>query len=121
MRLSKRSNHIPSLKDLVALKQEIAQAAQKVYDEWEQEDEHGGICDQISSAIIGVLQDHGFDAEEGGHDGDDHSYAVIRTSETHGFAIDIDWRIYEKYIRHYEYKKIEGVKFTSGDVDIQSF
>jgi hypothetical protein len=121
MRLSKRANNIPTMQDLLKLRGEIVKAAQKIYDEWTTEEEPSGICDEISSAIIGILADHDIDSEEGGFDGDDHNYVVIPLSENHGFSIDIPWNIYEKQIRYYEYKKIEGVQFSINDVVIEEY
>lgn len=127
MRLSKRSSNIPTKSDLMKLRTEIAHAAQKIYDEWSPEDGideelgAGGICDQIANEIIGVLSNHDYDAEEGGHDGDDHAYAVIRTDESHGFSIDIPYNIYEHKLGMYEYQKIPNVKFDENDVYIDEF
>lgn len=128
MLLSKRSSEIPTRAELMKLRSEIAHAAQKIYDDWSPDEDgideelgSGGICDQIADAIMGVLAEHGYDAEDGGHDGDDHAYAVIRTDETHGYAIDIPWDIYEKKLGMFSYRKLPGVKFAEHDVLIDEF
>lgn len=122
MQLSKRSTKIPKLSDLIKLKPEIVKSAQSVYDDWEQDDDNeGGICDQIADVMAGVLSDQGYETDEGGHDGDDHAYVVIRTSDTHGFVIDIPWQLYEKKRGMYNYRKIPNVKLSAADVVIEEF
>lgn len=128
-KLSKRiASKKPTKADLMQLRTEIAQAAQKIYDEWEQDEEgsdeelgSGGICDQIAEAIAGVLSDHGYDTEEGGHDGDDHAYVVVPLSDSHGFAVDIPWDVYESKLGMYEYRKKPGVKFGPNHVFIDEY
>lgn len=53
----------PVLADIMRLRDGLAAAAQRVYDEWQQ-DEHGhdgdlgtgGICDGVADAMVGVLE-----------------------------------------------------------------
>jgi hypothetical protein len=63
---------------LIALRPLLAQAAQSIYNAWEEDDNSGGICDEISDAIAGVIVSHVADVEiqEGGQDGSDHSWVI---------------------------------------------
>lgn len=87
-----------SLKNqLFQLRSFIADAAQKVYDEWEpEEDDSGGICDQIETAISGVICDHieGIETQLGGHDGDDHAWTVVY-NDNEAYGVDISPYVYE--------------------------
>lgn len=128
MKLSKRvASKKPTRNDLMKLRPELARAAQSVYDSWIQEDGldeelgSGGICDQVSDALMEVLSRHGYDPEEGGHDGDDHSYVVVPVSDSHGFAVDIPWQVYEIKHGHYEYSKKPNVTISSEDVYIDQY
>jgi len=113
---------IPSLADLYRLKPLIAAEAQRLYDEWEQGEDCGGICDVIAYAIMGVVVDH-FDIniDMGGQDGDDHAFVVIRDDNEMPVAgIDIPHHIYERG-GGYCWTKIEGVRFVPDDVVIWEY
>lgn len=109
---------IPTLK---ALRPQFALAAQKIYDEWEQDEEgndeelgSGGICDLISREISGILSENGWETTEGSQDGDDHSFVL--TFNPNGkskkiYTIDIPNQVYERG-GGYTWKKIPGVKFN---------
>lgn len=93
----------------------LCAAAQQVYDEWEQEDGvdvelgTGGICDKISEAMSDVLAGAGFDTQEGGQEGDDHSY-VIAGKYGFEFMVDIPSHIYE-IGGGYKWTKLPDVQF----------
>lgn len=103
---------------LAALRPKIAAAAQKVYDEWEQDAEGldeelgaGGICSLIADAaedmILNKVPEAGTFA--GGHDGDDHAWLVVQLGdETYG--VDIPAGIYETG-GGYRWTKRSGIKF----------
>jgi hypothetical protein len=82
---------------LTALRQKIATAAQKNYDEWEQdEDDTQGICDEILLAMRYVVSDlPGVEMVDGGHEGDDHAYLIVYDDKD-AYAVDIPARVYER-------------------------
>lgn len=115
-----------SLKDkLEGLRGKIAKAAQKVYDEWKQDDEgvdeecgSGGICDLVSQGISGIVAGEVEDAEihDGGQEGDDHAYPIIKVGDK-AYGVDIPPSVYESG-GGYSWKKIEGVEISPGDIVI---
>ena len=84
LKLSETFVSSQSLKSqLYSLRLKIIEAAQRVLDEWFQDDDGvsdefggGGVCDQISNAIMGVVGQHipNVNFMDGGQDGDDHGY-----------------------------------------------
>lgn len=103
----------------------MAKAAQKVYDQWVQNAEGidevygaGGICDDISEAIGGVVAENisGVNFTDGGSDGDDHAFPIAYR-DGRAYGIDIPCRIYETG-GGYRWKKREGVTFKSEDIEI---
>lgn len=114
----------PLLQELEELKSDMAQAAQKVYDEWIQDvegvDEElgtGGICDKVAEEISGVISGIP-DAElsSGGADGDDHAWVVVsRGKESYG--VDIAPGVYERG-GGYCWRKLPNVRFSDEDVQI---
>lgn len=110
---------------LIALKPEMIAAAQKVYDEWEQDEEGldielggGGICDQITQALADVIVSNIADVEivDGGHEGDDHAY-LIALDEDEACLVDIPASTYEMG-GGYSWQKVPDVVFTPDDVII---
>lgn len=115
------------LRTIKKLRPQLAAAAQEIYDAWDQDDEgldeelgSGGICDRISSAMADVIGRHvdGAYTQEGGQDGDDHSFLVVLTSDE-AVMVDIPHETYEKG-RGYSWKKIEGVDFQPDDVYVHT-
>jgi hypothetical protein len=104
---------------LMALRPRIANAAQKVYDSWEQDDEcdMGGICDEIASEISSLVASiPNCHSVEGGHDGDDHAW-VIATDGVNAYGVDIPPHVYETG-GGYCWKKIPEVTFVVNDVEV---
>lgn len=100
-----------------ALMPEFIQAAQKEYDQWEQDEEGfceelgmGGICQDIAEAICRVLSTHGFDCSSVSQQvGEQHVYAVAK-AEDGVYEVDIPPYVYETG-GGYCWKKIPGVRF----------
>lgn len=117
---TKSQTTVNSLKsDLFALRPQMAQAAQVIYNEWQQDadgiDEEfgsGGICDQVNQAISDLISERipvAF-VIEGGQAGDDHSWAIVRRgSETYG--VDLTACAYESG-GGYSWKKKPDVTIT---------
>jgi len=111
-----------SNKALISLRSQLAQAAQKVYDEWDQSGEDGdpelgfgGICQDVAEAIAGVLDKHGIESGTvSQQQGDQHVYAIAKTSEG-VFEVDIHPYTYESGAG-YHWKKKPGIKFTPEDI-----
>ncbi len=100
---------------LMRLRPAIAQIAQIIYDEWD-DDEYGGICDMIADEISGILSHNGIDNTDGGHDGDDHAY-IIAYNDNESYIVDIPYDTYERG-GGYNWSKIPNIQFTPNDVVI---
>lgn len=106
---------------LMAIRPDLAKAAQKVYDEWDdaraEELGGGGICQDIADAVSGVLDHHGIESGVvSAAVGDQHVYAIAQVQEG-VFEVDIAPHTYEQG-GGYNWKKIPGVKFDSNDISI---
>ena len=113
-----------TLSILISLKPLMAEAAQKEYDEWEQDKEGldemlggGGICDQIANRISDVIVSNtDFDIAMGGAEGEDHAWVLVKTPEGI-YEIDIHPGIYESG-GGYSWTKIPDVEITKDDIYI---
>lgn len=111
---------------LINLRNDFAIAAQKVYDEWEQDEEgndeiygSGGICDDIADAMCDVINNktnydcfHLYD-EYNCHT----SIYVYDVNSKQIFNVNIPPYVYEKGFG-YSWKKINDVIFNLNDIDI---
>jgi 2'-5' RNA ligase/GNAT superfamily N-acetyltransferase len=114
---------------LMALRPQMAQVAQGIYDDWDSggyrsseggdiEFGEGGICDSIAREIGGIIASKIRDVEvtDGGQDGDDHAWTIAyRGKEVYG--IDIPHTLYERG-GGYSWTKVPGVTFSADDVEI---
>lgn len=116
----------PLYQQLSRLRPLMAQAAQLIYDQWDQSGEEGdlqsgfgGICDEISRAIGGVIVENipDVDITDGGQEGDDHAY-LIAYNDTEAFAVDIPPNVYETG-GGYSWQKVQGVRFQPNHVLIE--
>lgn len=107
------------LQELKELRPKLAEAAQKIYDQWNQDSEGvdetsgtGGICDEISEAIGSVIAQKVAGAElfSGGQEGDDHAFIVVQRDDE-AFGVDIPPGVYESG-GGYNWRKKEGVTFS---------
>jgi len=102
---------------LLGLKPKLALAAQKVYDEWEQDENgycdmlgEGGICQDIANAMANVLMDNGIECSTvSQQSGEQHVYVVAKT-EDGVYNVDISPYLYETG-GGYCWKKIPDVEF----------
>jgi len=99
----------------------IAEAAQRIYDEWNPDDEFddyggGGICDEVAAEIGGVLADAGFEVIDGGQEGSDHAYVVAHDGKR-AFVVDIPASVYETGAG-YSWEKLPDVEIDPSDVQI---
>ena len=112
----------PLYTKLMSLRPQMAQAAQKVYDSWEGEDDEelgsGGICDEIAQEIAHVIVSKiaGVDIEDGGWDGDDHAWSIVSLGHER-YGADIPPHVYE-YGGGYHWTKRTNVHFSPHDVEI---
>lgn len=102
-------------RELLDLRPRVAEAAQRVYDEWEQDAEgqdeergSGGICDGVADAISDVLGVLDADHFDGGQEGDDHAFVIVQRGEE-AYGVDIPPGVYETG-GGYNWKKRIGVK-----------
>jgi len=106
--------------ELLQMRGKIVQTAQQIYNEWDQDDNDlyggGGICDEICNAIGDVLDAHDINWTEGGHEGDDHAYAIAYTDDE-SFAVDIPAYVYETG-GGYSWQKIHDIQILPNDVNI---
>jgi hypothetical protein len=110
---------IPSV--LINLKPKMAQAAQRVYDEWDESDVDiyagGGICHLISDAIVDLLSDNGIDAVSFSCSVGENHVMVACEVDDRTYIIDIPPHVYETG-GGYSWQKIKGVEFRPNDISI---
>lgn len=116
----------PLGRELMRLREDMAKAAQEVYDNWQQEEDGtdwelgmGGICDRVSEAMslaieYGIKKGIPFRLREAGGDGDDHSW-LLAFNDDEMYEIDIPPSVYETG-GGYAWKKRPGVEITEDDV-----
>lgn len=117
--LKKILSEIQSDSQIKDLRPELASAAQKVYDEWDQNEEgfcdwlgYGGICQDIADAMAEVLGKHGIDCTTFSQEvGEQHVFVIAKTDDG-VFSVDIPPYLYETG-GGYCWKKIPDVKFDS--------
>lgn len=108
-----------------SLAPEMAKKAQKVYDEWNQ-DEHGmdeeygggGICQDIAAELSGVLNDHGIDAQTIDNEGmgEQHVWVIAKMKDGI-YEIDIPPSVYETG-GGYSWTKRQGVQFDETHITV---
>jgi len=115
----------PLKKQLLALRPQLAAAAQVVYAEWAQDEEGfdewlgaGGICQDIADAFAGVLGAAGIDATvmDNNGVGEQHVWAVAYDGNS-SYVVDIPPGVYEAG-GGYNWRKREGVEFDPDDIVI---
>lgn len=113
-----------SVERILQSKNTFASLAQKVYDDWAQDDEgydeelgSGGICQDIAGEISGKLNEMGYDATTvSAQVGEQHVWTVVKADEG-TYEVDIPPGVYESG-GGYTWSKKPGVEFTAGDVII---
>lgn len=119
------ANALPSVRLVPELLPQLSTAAQAVYDAWDQDESgydemlgYGGICQDIADAIAGVLSEAGIDArtQDNCGMGEQHVWAIAKFQEGI-YEIDIHPSVYERG-GGYNWKKITGVQFQSGDISV---
>lgn len=105
---------------LERLRPQLAAAGQRIYDQWEPEDEdgEGGICDEVAREMAQVIASRvpGIEIEDGGWEGDDHAFLVVSRGSAR-YVVDIPARIYEVG-GGYSWRKRKGVQISPDDVVI---
>lgn len=102
---------------LNGIREELAQAAQEVIDEWDQDEDigdpelgFGGICDRVADALANVIAERidNVEVDLGAPDGDDHQWVVV-TDEDDEVVVDIHPSHYETG-GGYNWRKIEDAE-----------
>lgn len=116
-------NDLPSIKEIEKLKPKFAKAAQKVYDEWEVDEDGydaevgvGGICHLIADAILEEIPGD-FEAVSISSDHEVHVWVALLAEEGI-YQIDIPHGLYETG-GGYNWTKIPDVQFESSDIIIE--
>ena len=122
MKSKKAAADKPLLRQLQALRPQMAAAAQGIYDGWIQDEDDefngGGICGAIAEAIQGIIVSSigQVAVSEGGQDGDDHAWTIAHT-DTEVYGVDISPSVYERG-GGYSWTKIDDVQFEPRDVEV---
>jgi len=117
-------SHLKDEDFLMTLVPRFAAAAQKVYDEWDQDEEGmdevlgtGGICQDIAAAICDVMNDHGIDCSTVSQAvGEQHVYCICKLQEG-VYEVDIPPYSYESG-GGYTWKKLPNIKFDDSYITI---
>jgi hypothetical protein len=122
---------------LLSLRSAISSAAQKVYDDWDEEDidtyGSGGICNYVAPAIASVVgqafPQHTTLTQIVESPNHEYVQLILATEEDFYnededktvtvFDIDIPYHIYEKYNSEYNWSKIKDVIFNPDSVSIE--
>ena len=111
------------VRELFAVRDQIATAAQRVYDEWDQseegfdEDFGGGICDEVQRAMAGVIASNiECELDDGGWEGDDHANLII-SRDNEKYIVDIPAQVYEAG-GGMNWRKLPDVVIAADDVII---
>lgn len=118
------SQSLPSVQNIRNLLPQLTQAAQRVYDTWEQNDDGydemyggGGICHDIADAMCGVLSSKGIECNTfSASIGEVHVWVIAKFLEG-VYSIDIPPNVYETG-SGYTWKKKRDVAFTPNDIHV---
>ena len=112
---------------LLQLRPQLAQAAQRVYDEWEQDEEGmdielgvGGICQNIAEAMASVLAENGIECQtvDGNGVGEQHVWVIAYNRQTNEvYDVNIPPNVYEQGSM-YTWKKLPDIQFSPNHVSI---
>jgi hypothetical protein len=113
-----------SIKEVESIKKHLVDEAQKLYDEWTQDEDgyneelgNGGICHLIAEAFIDVLYKHNiYRCQTVSSCHEQHVYVVGQFREG-VFMIDVPYHLYERG-GGFTWKKLPDVKFDEDYIDI---
>jgi len=116
---------LSSSSDIIDLRKDLVSAAQKVLDEWQQDENGfdvflgtGGACEEIAHAMNEVIQDKGLQFGILIDVYDEHSDITL-VGRDGVWRLDIPWRIYEIHHGYCRWEKIEGVVLKEEDIDLE--
>ena len=105
--------NLKSISDLKNLSQKFTEKAQKIYDDWDEEDIEtyagGGICHLIAEEMSSIMWDHGIQSTTYSSDFEQHVYCIALVKEGI-YAVDIHHSYYETG-GGFSWNKIEDVEF----------
>jgi hypothetical protein len=115
-----RYDALPSSAVIRSLKPAMVEAAQKVYDNWLQDEDDdlngGGICHLIADKIAGILGNAGFPASTQTASDVQHVYVVAQCNDG-VFEVDIPYHLYERGSM-FTWTKLPDIQFTSHDISV---
>jgi len=114
-----------SIKEIDPIKDELAAAAQKEYDDWVQDEHgyndelgHGGICHLIAEKLIDILYNHKiYRCQTVSSCHEQHIYVVGQFREGI-YLIDIPYHLYERG-GGFNWKKLPDIKFDADYIAIE--
>ncbi len=106
--------NLKSISDIERLTPVFAEKAQKIYDEWDEEDidtyAGGGICHLIADEMTEVMWNNGIENQTYSSDSEQHVYCIALVKEG-VYAVDIHYSLYERG-GGYSWKKLPEVEFS---------
>ena len=103
---------------MIEWKEQAIRASQKIYDEWEQDEDGldaeyggGGICDDIADALATALNENGIDAFTFHYEQENHTVAIALIA---GGTVEVDIPL-QRYERgsYYNYTKVPNYVFDA--------
>lgn len=111
-----------SKSDLEMRRSIFAQLAQKVYDDWDEDEDEfagGGICHLIADEFCDYLSGKGIEcASVNTQIGDNHVYTVVKTTDG-VVELDISPYTYERG-GGYSWEKVHDIEFDANDVQVNT-
>ncbi len=110
---------VMSINDIKSRISWLAKIAQKVYDDWDEDDKDtyagGGICHLIADEFSSYLNFHGIDTRTVSSSHEQHVYCVSVVKEG-VYTVDIHWSYYESG-GGFSWKKIPNVVFDGNEIN----
>ena len=115
----KEIENLPSIVDIKKMVPILSKIAQKVYDDWDEEDIDtyggGGICHLIAEEIASYLNVQGVDTRTISSNFEQHVYCLSKLKEGI-YSIDIHWSYYEAG-GGFSWKKTPNVIFDGSEIE----
>ena len=116
---------LPSIQKVKSLIPQLAKAAQKVYDDWAQDEEgydeelgEGGICQDIADSMAYIMSENDIDSYvvDSGGVGEQHVWIIVKVAEG-VYSVDIPPGVYETG-SGFRWRKIRDAQIQPSDVEL---